>query len=228
MKFKLLILLVLTTFLTYGQLTVANDSIYLEFNPSTHNDDMVVHNSFIATNAPVVVKWELYQLNVPATWTNDVIICDWENCRDISVDSLSLEVPDGKQSSVDVHFINDNNIGLGTAKILIYELLDSANTFKILTYVADVKEGVGLIEDFKTTISIFPNPASSSVYINLSEEKSISKISIYNIIGKKVKEIYNINKQNTINVSGFNNGLYIIKLFGKNEELFHTQSFVKK
>lgn len=218
----------LTAMLGFGQLTLESDSLYKEFNPSTHNDDMVIHNSFIATNVPATVKWEIYDINVPSSWTNDIIICDWTTCHPITVDSMSNPVVNTKSKTLEIHFINDNNIGLGTAKLLLYDLADSVATYKIITFVADVKEGVGIKENFQNETSIFPNPATANIFLNYSGNEEIEKIKIYNIIGKKVKEINNVSEKNNINVSNFNKGMYIIKVFGTNEKLFYTESFVKK
>jgi len=63
------------------------------------------------------------------------------------------------------------------------------------------------------TLTIYPNPATESVTINLFEINNATEISVYDITGRKILE-QNINGQNkiTINTSDFASGLYNVIL----------------
>jgi len=77
-------------------------------------------------------------------------------------------------------------------------------------------ENVALGVDNYTTSSDFikvkisPNPTSDFITIS-SNETTVKNIQIFNIIGKKIDELSNIN-QNTFNVSHLKTGLYLIKI----------------
>ncbi|MCJ1807421.1 T9SS type A sorting domain-containing protein [Flavobacterium covae] len=73
-----------------------------------------------------------------------------------------------------------------------------------------------------TNISIFPNPTSNILNINLNNDSSISSIQILNLEGKVVHEDIN----ETINVSELPSGLYIIKIKTDKEEII--KKFIKE
>lgn len=59
-------------------------------------------------------------------------------------------------------------------------------------------------------LSVYPNPASDNLNINSSE--NISELSIYNILGQKVKQVKVNSNESTIDVSSLNSGTYIITI----------------
>lgn len=75
----------------------------------------------------------------------------------------------------------------------------------------DIKTNSNLIAN---GIKIYPNPATDIIKVDC-EEKQDLHISIFNIIGSKVQDIYVTEFSNEINVSALTNGIYIIKLEGK-------------
>ncbi len=58
--------------------------------------------------------------------------------------------------------------------------------------------------------TIFPNPASNKVSINVSDEMDIKELQLFNGIGKEIKNFTIENKQ--IDVSDFAKGLYFVKI----------------
>lgn len=58
-------------------------------------------------------------------------------------------------------------------------------------------------------ISMYPNPTNN--YLNISSDNIISKVSIYNILGKQVKNIQINEKSKNIDVSNLSKGVYMIK-----------------
>ncbi len=221
MKKLLLYLSVVINTISYSQITFTQDSIHEVFD--TYNNDVVIHNPYTIVNVPTNVTWEIYSIDVPSTWTNDIYVCD-VSCYDETVNFHSYDITDTKPNVLDVHFLNSNNTGEGIAKLLIYETNDSANTAKIVTYHSKVISTVGIFDSKKLNFSIYPNPTSNKLNIKTDKTIDIEKIAIFNIIGKKLIET----TLTTINVADLENGVYIIKLYGKDETLYHTQSFVKK
>jgi len=58
-----------------------------------------------------------------------------------------------------------------------------------------------------TDFSVYPNPANNIV--NIQSNDTVKNISIFNILGKMV---YNQNDINSVNLSNFNSGIYLIKV----------------
>ena len=117
--------------------------------------------------------------------------------------------------------------GVGTVKLLIYEVADSLNTFKVITYVANVQEGVGIKKLENVNLKVYPNPATSTLNISVNENDLVEKVAVYNVIGKQVLSLNMNNNLKSLNVSDLDKGIYIVKLFYKSGQSF-SQSFVKK
>ena len=75
-----------------------------------------------------------------------------------------------------------------------------------------VIEGAGLNNvDLNTLTYVYPNPAQDQVILASSIE--LEKVEIYNMVGQKVYETYVSGISTTVNVSDFNAGTYLVKMF---------------
>ena len=71
-------------------------------------------------------------------------------------------------------------------------------------------------------ISIFPNPANNTIALsNLTQEYSVS---IFNLLGQKIKEQVVSNNKNSIDISNLTSGIYLLKVDGYDNVL----KFVKE
>ena len=73
----------------------------------------------------------------------------------------------------------------------------------------------------KSTISVYPNPASEK--ISVKSETAISKVELYDLSGKKLKE----SASKEMNISTIPNGNYLLKISDKNGNT-ETQKLIKK
>jgi len=81
---------------------------------------------------------------------------------------------------------------------------------------------VGMDELNENEVKVYPNPARNTLYI---ENVDFGTAIIYSATGQLMGE-YRISDQlNSINVSGFNSGLYIIKVVGNNNEVTSMKFF---
>ena len=83
--------------------------------------------------------------------------------------------------------------------------------------------GINRIEN--NSIDIYPNPTNGIIEIGLVENK-ISKISILDISGKKIIEKIPGAQNETIDLSGFGNGLYIIMV--ETDKKIYTAKIIKE
>ena len=74
----------------------------------------------------------------------------------------------------------------------------------------------------KSSLKIYPNPATDVININF--DNKIDYIEIYNVSGQKVFETQN--NKNSINVSEYPTGIYVIKI--KNDKTLYFEKFLKK
>lgn len=66
-------------------------------------------------------------------------------------------------------------------------------------------------------IKVYPNPAMSMITFSIDQRK-VGHITINNIIGKQVRRV-DASSDGRYDVSDLRNGLYIIRIFDKKEEL---------
>lgn len=85
-------------------------------------------------------------------------------------------------------------------------------------------QGVGIAENSsQQNINLFPNPASESINLHLSTEKSFyGTVNIFNSIGALVKtetiEFTSVENKYQIDIRDFNQGFYFIELIGDNKK----------
>ena len=82
----------------------------------------------------------------------------------------------------------------------------------------------GIKNNTLTNVSLYPNPSED--FLQISAEKIIRKVSIYNILGKVIKTISIDSISKNINVSELNSGVYLIKYSTENGT--GTAKFVKQ
>jgi hypothetical protein len=68
--------------------------------------------------------------------------------------------------------------------------------------------------DFKSGITLSPNPTNGKVTINNSSSEIIDNIQFYDIIGKLVKSVKldSANNETQLNLEGLNSGIYLVKV----------------
>jgi len=84
--------------------------------------------------------------------------------------------------------------------------------------------GVGLTKETKKDFTIFPNPTNS--ILNIQSNNPIQKVSVYNYLGELVLE-ENGQALNQINVEQLNKGIYVVRMTGKDGNVFNGK-FVKE
>jgi len=88
----------------------------------------------------------------------------------------------------------------------------------------DVTVATGISEIDKNSISIFPNPVSSTLFLNNIEGTQMIRIS--NILGETIQSAKVLGNFTTINVSKLSDGVYFISLIDANG-VINTKKFIK-
>lgn len=83
-------------------------------------------------------------------------------------------------------------------------------------------------QTIKEVISVFPNPASDYITIN-TRDTAIKSIQVYDIQGRLVKNVEDISNttEQTINLQGLKNSMYLVKINTENGASF-TKRIIKK
>ncbi|WP_422107895.1 spondin domain-containing protein [Winogradskyella sp.] len=90
------------------------------------------------------------------------------------------------------------------------------NSEKVGTLTITLKNTSLSTNDFNnpTTVKLYPNPNTTGK-VTISNVNGLSQISIYNALGKRVKQLElanNAKRQNTVDVTDLRAGIYIVKL----------------
>ncbi|WP_460219584.1 T9SS type A sorting domain-containing protein [Psychroserpens sp. MEBiC05023] len=101
----------------------------------------------------------------------------------------------------------------------------SSSTLDLDNITASLTLGVGTIEA-KSEFEISPNPATSKLNINLSQNLDNANITVYNVLGKKVYTRSLDTLTSSIDVSNWNSGIYLVRISTNSKTI--TKRFVKQ
>ncbi|MEM6515896.1 MAG: T9SS type A sorting domain-containing protein, partial [Bacteroidota bacterium] len=72
--------------------------------------------------------------------------------------------------------------------------------------------------DLQSSLSVYPNPAETILFVNTSNQTKIDSIDVYNILGKRILNVNNL-VDDSINVSEMTSGLYLLKIKSGNSSV---------
>jgi hypothetical protein len=151
----------------------------------------------------------------------DVVISGNTYCKNISgANSVSPAVPHTDTTN---WAICDVTGAIAPAVgAIVGGALDLTNSVYVDSIVFDNTLGTADFGYANNTISLYPNPAQE--VLNISSSNSITKIEVYDLLGKKVAS--NINASN-VNVADLGKGAYIVKVVQENGSVIAKQ-FIKE
>ena len=85
------------------------------------------------------------------------------------------------------------------------------NTSTTKTYTVDFTVASGIHGTINDIVSVYPNPASNLLHVELAAGTNQLEISIYNVLGEKVLSQTVTHKSATINISALHEGIYLIR-----------------
>lgn len=77
---------------------------------------------------------------------------------------------------------------------------------------------VGIVDNSKKEINVFPNPAKESV--NVECDNIIRRIVISDLNGRVMREVYNSSEKINLSVDGFNSGVYLLSIITEKNRLY--------
>lgn len=75
-----------------------------------------------------------------------------------------------------------------------------------------------------SAVSVFPNPASSAINFSAANTEAY-KVTVYDITGKAIATELFDDSKSKLNVSSFNDGIYLYTITGKNNQVLNTGKF---
>lgn len=110
----------------------------------------------------------------------------------------------------------------------IYETMVTKNNASSCDFVPRPSEATGISEAeiSDKSVSIFPNPATDKINLNITDLKGDVKLTIFDQKGSLVKEETISQMNNEIDMSKLSPGLYLVKVKGDNID--HSQKIIKQ
>ncbi|WP_294331516.1 PQQ-dependent sugar dehydrogenase [uncultured Chryseobacterium sp.] len=117
---------------------------------------------------------------------------------------------------------NFSTFGLNNQNELFVAAVNSGKIFRVTTSaVLGTQEN-----DLSTSIKVYPNPASKTVFIEGVKDKNAT-VEIYNFEGRKVLDQVKIDSDNSINISGIPAGTYFININSGNLKSYSKKLIIK-
>ena len=148
----------------------------------------------------------------------------WSNLRKDLLDIDSLE----KRFNTTFHYLKSNNVYEREEKVFEDYTLDENNLNITINWIYNRLDFLDLyydkilttstIFDKKNTLGVYPNPASTQVFVNIKNLNS-TYYSISNLLGTILQEGA-LSQNNSINISSLLPGNYILKIEEKTVQLF--------
>ena len=147
----------------------------------------------------------IYQFN-SGTWTQLGSDIDGETEEDRFGNSIDLSA-DGSILAAGAYFNDGNGTDAGHVRVFESPLVE----------ITDIS---------KSGILIYPNPSNKFVNINFPKVYKNCMIQIYNISGKTIFEKFILHKNEIIDISGFESGIYIISI--QTDNVLLTSKIIKR
>lgn len=183
----------------------------------------IVTNDSNASVNDTLFSWTIIEYGLPSGW--EFSFCDNFDCYyNIGLNSMrTFILHPGESGPLKGDFIFNGSGGNAQVKVVVKSL---TNTNLIDTFTMVAKGwATGLSNvNKKAEVSFYPNPAKDVVTIKYNTNKNID-VTIYNVLGTKVKTFVMNNGEASINISELQKGMYFIS-FNDNGTLV-SKSFTK-
>jgi hypothetical protein len=209
---------------------ITEDTIYIKTNngSSTLEAPVYVKNT---SNKAIDVLVNVYVKSIMDE--SSASYCWGGSCFDIltspSTSHTTIESADtAKEFHSDLS--PNNQVGLSEIMFTFYNKNNSDDSVSVTVYYELFITGLDPFSEIKESIRAFPNPVQNTLFLSYNNQNTSDfTISIFDIVGKKVKSQKLVNNESVseIDVSIFKQGIYIWTL-ESNGIPIKSQKFIKK
>jgi hypothetical protein len=98
---------------------------------------------------------------------------------------------------------------------MVYYVTQSNGTCESLPLAITVEITMGTKDNFDASFTYYPNPVSS--ILNLSYDKTITNVAVYNVLGQQVMNIFNDRNNIELSMNHLPNGAYLLKIHSNDQ-----------
>ncbi len=164
------------------------------------------------------IYWRMETVSFNSSWK--FLICDSQNCYPPNYDHSSKNNPNILKSDStqfwSLHFFDHAVADTGMLVLKIYDDKDFTNVLDTLPMIFRTRFHTATKDIVSNSLYVSPNPTSD--YFSISTKSDVSKVEIFNLIGKKIKSIDN-NYYNFYNVSDLRNGMYLVRIMDRSNKV---------
>ena len=97
-------------------------------------------------------------------------------------------------------------------------------TFATVIHISAGSAGIDFPQP--TKITVYPNPATN--YISIDNADNVKKITIINLVGRKLKTFENIQQDERYDVTELPNGMYLVQIIDNSNKVITTVRVSKR
>ena len=195
---------------------------------------VTAHSSMTNTSTSFEeLRWEITKIDGPDEWI--VQVCDSLACYGWGVPS-NMDPASGTDSPTPIGAgeagrldpgIRPNGVeGTGSYRVDVAIASDPTNIIASNTYTFVITPETTNTEEFeKAVVKLFPNPTSN--FFQITENEFVSEIEIFNIVGKRMMGAQHVNGK-SYDISGFPNGLYLVRMVDEEGQILKTTRLTKR
>ncbi|RMF27830.1 MAG: T9SS C-terminal target domain-containing protein [Bacteroidetes bacterium] len=237
----------LLPFLFLGQMVAGGTQVLLDVIPSSFEEtfylDLRKNDSGIATTALLTnlspdtlqLRWNLEVEQCPADWL--LRACDPLNCQDYNPTDPRhrvafqpafslLDLAPGQQSNLDFMLWPTHQEGLALARVNFFDARLPDAPLSSAQFSFEIKNlPHGMDPASPQLLRLYPNPATN--YVFLTPNETVRRMTLYNIIGKRVKE-FEVYPGKRYDISDLPGGIYLVSLLDADSRILKTIRLSKK
>lgn len=194
------------------------------------------------TGGDVELRWEIVQTDGPDDWQVQLCVNNesggcfsWDvlsNTAATLPNPIPLQIDGNDQSIFDIGVRPRGVAGCSTYEIRVAPFDDQTNIVVVGTYHfrfnvdANCEALVSSNDNFdKSQVKIFPNPTTD--YFTITDNPYVNSVEIFNIVGKQMA-VTPFQNGDAINVAGFPNGLYLVRMLDDEGAVLKTTRLTKR
>lgn len=168
---------------------------------------------------------KVFSLSVWSPLPNIPVLLKLENASGVNTERAAVTTTTNAWETITFDFTDEGQLTYQSVTIFMnFNMTDAAEQVYYWDNLT-LGEPLGVLENTLVNITMYPNPASSVVVLQASQE--IASIQVLNFLGQRVSSITVNDTTSTINVSGLKAGSYIAKVLFSNGNT-QNLNFIKK
>ncbi|MDB4175227.1 T9SS type A sorting domain-containing protein [Flavobacteriaceae bacterium] len=185
--------------------------------------------AFAGVNYPVnnidITTDKVFSLSVWSPLPNIPVLLKLENASGVNTERAAVTTTTNAWETITFDFTDEGQLTYQSVTIFMnFNMTDAADQVYYWDNLV-LGEPLGVSENTLANITLYPNPATSVVVLQASQE--IATIQVLNLLGQRISSVTVNNTKSTINVSDLSAGTYIANVLFSNG---NTQNinFIKK